>query len=108
MESKTTTAFAAIKQDVRMNEWMSQIQAQKASGMTIQQWCEENGVNIKTYYYRLRKVREQCVDVAPAIVPLSVPSQQGSDIIIKKGDLQISLPPNIPQDTLIEVVCALC
>ena len=31
MESKTTTAFAAIKQDVRMNEWMSQIQAQKAS-----------------------------------------------------------------------------
>ena len=39
MESKTTTAFAAIKQDVRMNEWMSQIQAQKASGMTIQQWC---------------------------------------------------------------------
>ena len=33
MESKTTTAFAAIKQDVRMNEWMSQIQAQKASGI---------------------------------------------------------------------------
>ena len=53
-------------------------------------------------------MREQCVDVAPAIVPLSVPSQQGSDIIIKKGDLQISLPPNIPQDTLIEVVRALC
>ncbi len=32
------------------------------------------------------------VDVAPAIVPLSVPSQQGSDIIIKKGNLQVTLP----------------
>ena len=106
MEAKTT-ALAAVKQDVRLQEWSAQIEAQQASGLTVRQWCIENGVKPKTYYYHLKKVREQFLDSSPAIVPLSV-QQQSLDIRIEKNSLQISLPSNISPDTLLALVQTLC
>ena len=106
MEAKTT-ALATVKQEVRLQEWSAQVEAQQASGLTVQQWCMENGVNPKTYYYHLKKVREQFLDSFPAIVPLNVP-QQSADIRIEKNGLQISLPANISPDTLLALVQTLC
>ena len=106
MEAKTT-ALSAVKQDVRLQEWSAQIEAQQASGLTVQQWCMENGIKPKTYYYHLRKVREQFLDSSPAIVPLNVP-QQSADIRIEKNGVQISLPVNIAPDTLLALVQSLC
>ena len=106
MEAKTT-ALAAVKQDVRLQEWSAQIEVQQASGLTVREWCIENGVKPKTYYYHLKKVREQFLDSSPAIVPLNVP-QQSADIRIEKNGLQISLPANISSDTLLALVNALC
>ncbi len=106
MEAKTT-ALAAVKQDVRLQEWSAQIEAQQASGLTVRQWCIENGVKPKTYYYHLKKVREQFLDSSPTIVPLNVP-QQSADIRIEKNGVQISLPVNISPDTLLALVQTLC
>ena len=59
MQSETTTAITAVKQDVRLREWAEQLEAQQASGLTVPQWCAENGIKTKSFYYRLRRVREQ-------------------------------------------------
>ncbi len=32
---ETTTAIAAVKQEVRIRDWAAQIEAQQASGMTV-------------------------------------------------------------------------
>jgi hypothetical protein len=106
MEVKTT-ALAAVKQEVRLQEWSAQIEAQQASGLTLRQWCAENGIKPSTYYSRLKKVREQFLDSSPSIVPLNVP-QQSADIRIEKNGLHISLPTSITQDTLLALVNALC
>ena len=55
---------------------------------------------------RLREWAEQ-LEAQQAIVPVSVP-QKSSDIRIEKNGLQISLPNNITQDTLLALVNALC
>lgn len=86
-----TTAISAVKEEVKLRDWEDQIAAQQASGMTLQRWCKENGINPKTYYYHLWKIREKCAASAPAIVPLGVPKCI-SDIHIEKNGLQISLP----------------
>ena len=52
---ETTTAITAVKQEVQLRDWAAQIAAQQASGMTVQKWCAENGINPKTYYYHLRQ-----------------------------------------------------
>ena len=79
MVSETTT-ITAVKQEVRLQEWSAQVEAQQASGLTVRQWCLENGIKPKTYYYHLKKVREQFLDASPSIVPLNVP-RQSSDML---------------------------
>ena len=104
---ETTTAITAVKEEVKLRDWAAQLEAQQASGLTVQKWCAENGINPKTYYYHLRKLRERCVASAPAIVPLGLPKCT-ADIHIEKNGLQISLPTDISADTLIALVHELC
>lgn len=108
MQSETTTAITAAKQDVRLREWAEQLEAQQTSGLTVPQWCAENGIKTKSFYYRLRKVREQYIHSAQAVVPLTVPQHGSADIRIEKNGLHISLPTTITQDTLLALVNALC
>ena len=107
MEAKTTS-LATVRQKVRRQEWSAQIEAQQASGLTVPQWCAENGIKTKSFYYRLRSVWAQYIQSAHAVVPLSVPQQQSADIQIEKNGLHISLPTSITQDTLLALVNALC
>ncbi|MBR4626326.1 MAG: IS66 family insertion sequence element accessory protein TnpB [Ruminococcus sp.] len=103
----TTTAITNVKREVKLQEWAEQIKAQQESGMTVRKWCAENGIIPKTYYYHLRKVREQCLESEPAIVPVAVP-RETSNIRIEKNGLQISLPADISADTLLAIVYELC
>lgn len=34
------------------------VKCRKESGMTVSEWCKQNGINLKTYYYRLKRVRQ--------------------------------------------------
>lgn len=56
METGSTKAISEVKQELRLREWSEQIERQQSSGLSVEQWCDENGINPKTYYYRLRKV----------------------------------------------------
>ena len=103
----TSNAITTVKHELRLQEWSAQIEAQQSSGLTVQKWCTENGINTKTYYYRLRKVREQCMEPAPSIVPLAVPRPNES-IRIEKNGLQISIPADISVDTLTALIRELC
>ncbi len=107
MEAKTAAVIMTVKHEVRLREWTAQIEAQQASGRTVQEWCAENGISPKTYYYRLRKVREQCIASAPAIVPLAMPNQT-KDIQIYKNGVQITLPADVSAQTLVALVHELC
>ena len=60
----------SIKNKVRINEWREMVNAYRSSGLTVQQWCDLNGMNIKTYYYRLRKLREAICEETHDIVQI--------------------------------------
>ena len=108
MQNKTTE-IATIRQAVRLQEWSEQVQEQQASGLSIKQLCDENGIKTNTYYARQKRIREYSLDTLPAIVPLNIPQQQcQSEIRIGKNDLQISLPSDIDTETLLALVKALC
>ena len=116
---KTASEIATVKRNVRLQEWNRQIEEQKASGLNVQEWCKQKGINPKTYYYHLRKVREEFLnsgkaenaqekkETERAVVPiLTAPS--GGNISIEKNGLHITLPENISADILIAVVNKLC
>lgn len=56
-------------------EWAARFSDQKASGLTVYQWCEQNKVSVHKYHYWKHLLKEEVVDqMLPDIVPLSVPS----------------------------------
>lgn len=59
----------------RLKQWTEQIHAcrNRPAGMSVEEWCGEQGITKATYYYRLRCVREACLEgLRPGeIVPVS-------------------------------------
>ena len=116
---KTSSEIVLVKKKIRLQEWEHQIEEQKSSGLNVQDWCTQNGIKVKTYYYHLRRVREEVLnrsrtenkqvqtDTVRAVVPIpTVPAD--SNITIEKNGLHISLPSDIEADTLLALVGKLC
>ena len=49
--------IAIEKNKVKYAEWNAMVEACQSSGLTVRNWCKENFISYKTYYYRLRKLR---------------------------------------------------
>ena len=116
---KTASEIVTVKKNIRLQEWNRQIEEQKSSGLSVQEWCHQHGINPKTYYYHLRKVREEFLRSGKAentqtqnetecsVVPILTAPIIGN-VIIEKNGLRITLPENISAEVLIAVVDKLC
>lgn len=74
-----------IAHEVRAQEWFCIIQACNASGLSKKQWCEENGVPLRKFFYWQKRIREELyteikkketglVPAAPAGSPVPAPA----------------------------------
>ena len=116
---KTASEIVKVKKTVRLQEWERQIEEQKTSGLSVQEWCRQNGIAAKTYYYHLRKVKEEMLksgksesdqaqnETERAVVPILTAPVVGN-ITIEKNGLRIILPENISAEVLVSVVDRLC
>lgn len=50
---------------VKLQYWIDVIRQCRASGMTNQDWCEQHGISLKSYYYWLAKIRKLAVEDLP-------------------------------------------
>lgn len=58
---------------VRLNEWAIRISEQKASGLSVPDWCEQNNLTVHQYFYWKRQLKTQAVkQMLPDIVPISL------------------------------------
>ena len=57
----------SVKAQIRLQEWAERIAECQASTMTVEAWCTAHDINVKTYYYWLRKVRQHTIESMPAI-----------------------------------------
>ncbi|MBD5099622.1 MAG: IS66 family insertion sequence element accessory protein TnpB [Clostridiales bacterium] len=77
MSSKTSMVAA----DFRLQEWAAQIREcqSRPAGMSVVDWCASRGITKANYYYRLRRVREICLETIQGEIPVRqmVPVQTG-------------------------------
>lgn len=97
--------IVAIKTEVREQNWEAMMFECQRSGLSVKEWCSQNGINPSTYYSRLRKLREK---VCNEIIPIEAPMAETiSEIKITSGEIAISLPSNVSQETLTKILMAL-
>ena len=73
MNAKTKT------HQLHLNEWITCFSEQKASGLTVKQWCEQNHLSVHAYNYWKHLVKEDLSrQVLPDIVPLTFPNSQST------------------------------
>ena len=48
----------------RLREWAAQIRdcRNRPAGVSMEEWCSQQGITKANYYYRLRRVREACLE----------------------------------------------
>ena len=70
------TQTSLVAEQIRLQQWADQIRdcQNRPSDMKVDVWCQEHGITKANYYYRLRRVREACLelcDQAPSFVELT-------------------------------------
>lgn len=63
MSSETTM----VAEQCRLKEWAAQIRdcQNRPAGMSVVSWCACHGITKANYYYRLRRIREACLESIP-------------------------------------------
>ena len=86
------TQTSLVAQQVRIRQWAEQIRScqNRPKGMDVETWCTQNNLTKANYYYRLRRVRQICLDQmqdteTTAFVELPAPAPDPRKQILQKN-----------------------
>lgn len=108
---------------VRLQQWAEIIQTQLSSGMNKRDWCRENGIPEKRFYYWQRRVRNDLYESgAGALVPaegsnhpalIELPVARGCRnmagasfnpaAVITVGNISVGITENISESLLMSI-----
>ena len=88
--------------------WSERIQSCCSSGMSVKDWCRENGDCEQTYYRWQRKLFELTVSQSePVFVEMPVRSNPSTAATIVSGELSIDIHHGADSETIFAIVRAL-
>ena len=96
---------AKMKKEAKLAQWVEMIGQRNESVLSVTDWCRQNSINIKTYYYRLKRVRQAVCsemerhDIVP-VEPIAGTEITAEKIELSIGDVKISLPDDFNESTL--------
>lgn len=93
---------------VSREERVRQVEECEASGMTVRDWCDANGVPVATMHWWRRRLREERErELAPAFVEVGVgapAAPPGMPIVARVGAVELLVPAGADER---DVACAL-
>ena len=95
--------------NIRIQQWTAVFKAKAESGLTVDEYCEQNGISRNAYYYWLRRARNAALEhTQTTFVELKVVPQAPSmvhsfmpQLTIEKNGFVISLNSHTPKELLI-------
>lgn len=108
--------IAEVRQVVRHENWKRMYEEYQRSGMKVNDWCVMQGLSVKTFYYRLKVIREEILNETDQhdIVPLmkcktGMPSDMGTSkpdekIHITGNGIEIDLPATISAELITAIL----
>jgi hypothetical protein len=68
----------------RREQWKKIIAECQASGLPVKTWCDQNGFKEQSYYYYLKKIREQEIKK----ISVALPDPMEKTVLFKKLEVQ--------------------
>lgn len=101
-------SLQALSANQRMAEWSERISSCRNSGISVKQWCQENGIAEKTYYYWQRRVFQALTaQQEPYFARVPVERQNSSQVVavtVRIGNAEADIYIGADAGT-IEAVC---
>ena len=91
----------SVKKRVRYQKWQEMYEAYLSSGQSVIEWCAKNGISKKTFYYRLRKIRNEAIDqieqhdIVSVTSPPPPATMTNGTIRISSSGIDIEFPADI-------------
>lgn len=103
-----------IKAEYRLQKMQEIIRARAESGLTISAWCERNNFSEGSYYYWLRKIRNNAIEAMnPENEIVQVPitlertlAKKGEPITIKYKKMELEIPCGTETSDILAVLRA--
>ena len=101
-----------VKKAIRHENWKRMYEDYQNSGMTVKEWCTAQGIPVKTFYYRLKVIRQTLVkeNETQEIVPITARDDESQanmgstnaddKIHIKGNGIDINLPMNVSPELM--------
>ena len=109
--------------EVRLHQWQEIIQAQLASGQNKREWCRENGISEKQFFYWQRRLRKELyASQAGALVSITQDSSKSlvevplftssantvangftPEAVIAVGNVTVGVTANISESLLMSI-----
>ena len=102
--------IANVKNEVKLKQRAEMVLRRNESGLSVLEWCARNRVNVKTYPYRLKRVRQALCseiehhDIVP-VRPVISEHCEDAHIRLSYGDIMIELPDDFNDDNLDRIPC---
>ena len=97
--------IAIVKKQVDDAEWTERIQSCRESGMTVSEWCRNNNINLKTYYYHLRKLRKKlCEQIA---VPVMTVEDTNPTVKLRIADVTAEITDSTSEQMITTIIRAI-
>ena len=97
--------IALAKKQVQKAELAERIRKCRESGLMIFEWCRENGINLKTYYYHLRKLRKEICEQIP--VPVMTVPEESHSVKLSIGEVTAEIPEGISKQMMTSLIMAM-
>lgn len=113
----------SAKRNYQLQQWRKIIQEQTASGLTIDEYCKQNGLSRNSYFYWLRLVRVEALnaqqntagfvelrlpvehnDVVPCVTPISAPEPELSQLTLSVNGIVIQVTDHTSSDLLTRTI----
>lgn len=82
--------------ELRLAQWAGIIKEQKQSGLTVKDWCSQNGITKDAYYYWQQKLRKEVYAAIKPQEPIFAPVP--NEVMLQQS--AISEPGNVSSLTL--------
>ncbi len=98
----------SLKSDANLAKWAPIVNECINSGITKQEWCQRNGINIKTYHYWQKRIFDASVKPAgpefAELKPVSAVISSAPVASITAGTVSVNLFTGIDSDTVRAIV----